>query len=272
MKKVLFLFCIFFIQMNVFSQSRFDMNIKKEFVIGTLSLGIGLSPFFINDEPEKIYTIQNSNNINIFDRQFIFPYNKYTDIMSDYGSLALLLLPALSAAPKIKYTNTIFTYGVMYSEAVLLTFGTQGLLKEATDRYRPYMYYNGPINKKKNDYDNSFPSGATAFAFLGATFTSITFSQEYPESKLKLPIIIGSYTLATGIGTMRILAGCHFLTDVIAGAAIGSLYGWLIPWLHQKKSNEKLTITPIIDGGGGDRYVIKILKNGMLLCITRFYA
>ncbi|GHU12114.1 hypothetical protein FACS1894151_11740 [Spirochaetia bacterium] len=62
-----------------------------------------------------------------------------------------------------------------------------------------------------------------------------TFMQEFPESKWKFPVIIGSYTLAAGVASMRILSGSHFLTDVFVGAAIGSLYGWVIPWLHLKK-------------------------------------
>ena len=68
-------------------------------------------------------------------------------------------------------------------------------------------------------------------AFLSAGFLSATFSAEYPDSPWKIPIIAGVYTLATGIATFRIASGSHFLTDVLTGAAIGSLYGWVIPLL-----------------------------------------
>jgi membrane-associated phospholipid phosphatase len=47
---------------------------------------------------------------------------------------------------------------------------------------------------------------------------------------------------------MRITSGSHFLTDVLAGAAIGSLYGWLIPWLHLRNNNERFTIVPLTNG------------------------
>jgi membrane-associated phospholipid phosphatase len=136
----------------------------------------------------------------------------------------------------------------MYAEALLFTFGTQYLLKSAIIRYRPYMYEDGIPDGKGNDYYNSFPSGATSLAFFGATFLSTTFSDEFPESKWKLSIITGSYTLAIGVASLRILSGCHFLTDVFMGAAIGSLYGWLIPWLHLRNDNEKISIVPTGNG------------------------
>jgi membrane-associated phospholipid phosphatase len=100
------------------------------------------------------------------------------------------------------------------------------------------MYTDGLPGGKEDDYYNSFPSGSTAYAFLGATFLSTTFSREYPESKWKLPVILGSYTLASGIASMRILSGSHFPSDVLIGAVIGSLYGWLIPVLHIKDNNK----------------------------------
>lgn len=104
------------------------------------------------------------------------------------------------------------------------------------------MYSYGIPDGKESDYYNSFPSGSTSYAFLGATFLSTTFSNEYPESKWKLPITIGSYTLATGIASMRIISGSHFLSDVLVGAAIGTFYGLAIPVLHENNNGNNLSI------------------------------
>jgi membrane-associated phospholipid phosphatase len=249
MKKLLLVFCFFYcVQTNIFSQSVYDIDLKKDLIIGTLSLGIGVSPFFINNDPDYVPCIPNKNGVNSFDKHFMFSYNKPLDLISDYSPYGLVLLPVISIIPNIKHANTLITYGIMYSESLLLTFGTTFSLKSAVIRYRPYMYAGGIPSGKEKDYYNSFPSGATAFAFLSATFFSTTFSQEFPESKWKLPVIIGSYTLAAGVGSMRVFAGSHFLTDVFTAAAIGSLYGWLIPWLHLKTNNEKYAI--ILPGNG----------------------
>jgi membrane-associated phospholipid phosphatase len=248
MKKLLFVFCVFYCaQMNTFSQSVYTSDLNKDIIIGALSVGVGISRFFINNEPESIPAL-NKNEINSFDRSVMFSYNKPLDIVSNYGVYMLLLLPAFSIMPDIKNVNTLLTYGIMYGEAFLLTFGTKDMLKNAIIRYRPYMYADGLPDGKENDYYNSFPSGSTAYAFLGAAFLTTTFSHEFPESEWKLPIIVGSYTLAAGIGVMRILSGSHFLTDVFVGAAIGSLYGYLIPWLHLKNDNKNIKIIPTVNG------------------------
>jgi membrane-associated phospholipid phosphatase len=91
-----------------------------------------------------------------------------------------------------------------------------------------------------NDYYNSFPSGSTALAFLSAGFLSAAFSAEYPDSKWRIPVTAGVYALAAAVAACRIVTGSHFLTDVFAGAAIGSLYGLVIPMLHKRQNGTAL--------------------------------
>ena len=50
------------------------------------------------------------------------------------------------------------------------------------------------------------------------------------------------YTCGKCRYTMRITSGSHFMTDVLVGAAIGSFYGWVIPFLHQRQNNNNLAI------------------------------
>jgi membrane-associated phospholipid phosphatase len=221
-----------------YAQSVYTYDIKKDIALGTLSLGIGLSPFFANNTPEQTPALLNKNDINGFDRSLMFPYNETVDIISNYGVYGLLVLPAVSVMWHRRDKNALLTYAIMYSEVFLLTFGTKELLKKLIIRFRPYMYETGLPGGKEYDYYNSFPSGSSAYAFLGAAFLSAAFLQEYPASKLKLPVIIGSYALASGIASMRIISGSHFLSDVLTGVAIGSFYGWIIPFLHKKQSNE----------------------------------
>jgi membrane-associated phospholipid phosphatase len=242
MKKLFIALCSFVMSLNAFSQSVFTFDLHKDALIGALSLGVFASPFLIENVPENVPANLDANNINAFDRSLIFPYHETLDKISDYGVYAFLALPIISLAGNIKDKNAWITYGVMYAEAFALTFGTKDLLKNAIIRYRPYMYNGGvPAGLMHsegmlNDYYNSFPSGSTALAFLSAGFLSATFSAEYPDSKWKIPVIAGVYTLALGAASARIISGSHFVTDVLAGAAIGSLYGWVIPLLHKKKN------------------------------------
>jgi undecaprenyl-diphosphatase len=62
----------------------------------------------------------------------------------------------------------------------------------------------------------SFPSGHTITAFSVA----ISLSVFYP------PLTIGLLFCAVSVALSRILLGMHFLSDVLAGAAIGSVLGY----------------------------------------------
>ena len=64
----------------------------------------------------------------------------------------------------------------------------------------------------------AFPSGHTAYAFAGATL----LGNRYP--KLRIPLYIG----AGLVGVTRIYLGRHYASDVIAGAAVGTLTGALV--------------------------------------------
>ena len=64
----------------------------------------------------------------------------------------------------------------------------------------------------------AFPSGHTAYAFAGATL----LGNRYP--KLRIPLYIG----AGLVGVTRIYLGRHYLSDVIAGAAVGTITGALV--------------------------------------------
>ena len=64
----------------------------------------------------------------------------------------------------------------------------------------------------------AFPSGHTAYAFAGATL----LAERYP--KLRIPLYIG----AGLVGVTRIYLGRHYASDVIAGAAVGTITGTLV--------------------------------------------
>ena len=64
----------------------------------------------------------------------------------------------------------------------------------------------------------AFPSGHTAYAFAGATL----LGNRYP--KLRIPLYIG----AGLVGVTRIYLGRHYASDVIAGAAVGTITGALV--------------------------------------------
>ncbi len=67
----------------------------------------------------------------------------------------------------------------------------------------------------------SFPSGHTITAFAVA----LSLSLFYPS------LMIGLLFCAVSVAASRILLGMHFLSDVLAGAAIGTSLAFAAAWL-----------------------------------------
>lgn len=99
---------------------------------------------------------------------------------------------------------------------------------------------------------NSFPSGHTATAFMGAEL----LHQEYKN--ISLWYSISGYLVATGTGIFRMLNNRHWLSDVVTGAGIGILSTKVAYWLYPEinkifnKNSEtskiKTSFIPYYDG------------------------
>lgn len=108
---------------------------------------------------------------------------------------------------------------------------------------------------------NSFPSGHTATAFVGAELLRVEYGQSYPW------VAVGGYVVAAGTALLRIHHDRHWLGDVLAGAGVGissvwlayflqpyvdKALCWMIPPLRSKTTS--LSIFPTSGLGVGIRY------------------
>ncbi|GHU26928.1 hypothetical protein FACS1894172_11310 [Spirochaetia bacterium] len=250
MKRYFLLMLCILCTYHLFSQSVYAWDFKKDLIIGSTALGLPIASFFIDvsSNSASMHDSFQKKNVNAFDRGLMFAYNKPVDISSDVMLYALMAAPLISLAGNSKDANAWATYGIMYAEAFLLVCGTFEVIKNSVLRYRPYCYFGSIPSGKESSYFESLPSGHTAIAFMSAGFLTSTFLTEYPDSHWKIPVSAIAYTLAAGVGAGRIFSGNHFMTDVLAGAAIGSLYGWLIPVLHIPAKNNNVTIQPVVNG------------------------
>lgn len=107
------------------------------------------------------------------------------------------------------------------------------------------------VERPDNTTFNSFPSGHTANAFMGAEL----LYQEYKDKSIWFGL--SGYAVATGTGLFRIYNNRHWLTDVVAGAGIGILSTkvayWLYPTINKiftnkNKSKSTTAYVPYYDG------------------------
>ena len=230
-----------------FGESPYSLDLTTDILAAGGSLGIFTLSRVIQPRVSGQGTL---DEINALDAAAMYPYAEGLDTLGTVGAYTALLIPAISVLYEIDFPDRFITYSVMYAEAFLLTFGSKDLIKALVSRYRPFSYLGTVPAGELDDVSNSFPSGHTAFGFLGATFLSSTFCTEYPDSPWKLPVILGSYTLAGSVAVSRVLSGNHFITDVLAGAALGSLWGWIVPRIHVHNRESDIDIAPVPTSGG----------------------
>ncbi len=169
--------------------------------------------------------------VNPFDRFLMHSYVKVADKSADFIAVATILTPAVLFACPIEEWLTI---GVMYAESLSWAFGLKEILKMSVGRVRPYMYFSGYPEEDvaEGDWNFSFPSGHTTYAFTVAAFSTYVFCKYFPDSAWRFAVGFGAYALASTTAFLRVYSGCHFATDVITGCAIGTLCGFLVPYLH----------------------------------------
>lgn len=221
----------------------FNLSPALDIPLATSALALcgttfALDKFTDFNKPELKNTPFEKSGINAFDRNFVNRYSKTLDTAGTVLSAALCVSPALLAfAPK----NQWLEVGTMYAETMLFAWGFKELGKLCVNRARPYMYFDGVPQKEieEGDWAASFFSGHTTLAFAAATYTSYVFGKLMPDSAFKIPMIAGTYTIAVAVAVTRIAGGCHFTTDVLVGAAVGSACGFLVPFVHSKIAPQK---------------------------------
>jgi undecaprenyl-diphosphatase len=173
---------------------------------------------------------------------------------SDVGVLAAVAWSAtdtvLAAAGAREDSG--LTYGVLYVESLGTTWLMANLFKLAVRRPRPRAYIElrkyGKVDPKTQEA-LSFYSLHTAFvATLGATASYLAFRRDGPGWE-PWAVLGGSITATGVVGVGRILAGAHFTSDVVAGAAAGTAVGLLVPHLHRVSTSS--SPSDVASGRGG---------------------
>jgi hypothetical protein len=145
---------------------------------------------------------------------------------------------------------------VIYAESASITWALTNLAKLAVRRPRPGAYRERdereeqglpPVDATDTNSALSFFSGHAAItAALSTTATYLAFSRS--ESPLRGYLTLaGGTVVTTTVSWMRVRAGAHFPTDVIAGAMAGIGVGALVPHLHRE---EKVKERPVWIGSG----------------------
>ncbi|MEN9909700.1 MAG: hypothetical protein RLZZ540_2849 [Bacteroidota bacterium] len=215
--------------LEIKTQEQLHFN-KKQLIIPAVFITygvIGLGSDFLKSVNTEIREEVNEN----IDKKFtVDDFTLYLPVASLYGLSAL----------GIKGKNNLRDKTIILATSSLIMGITVGTLKKTTKVERP----------DGSSFD-SFPSGHTAVAFMGAELM-------YQEYKDVSPWYgIAGYAVAAGTGAFRMYNNRHWLTDVVTGAGIGILSTkaayWLYPTVNEllsskKHKNRKSAFLPYYDG------------------------
>lgn len=189
--------------------------------ISALGIGYGLAALHSN-----ILTVLNLSTKNEIREDHPYFRTHIDDYLQFSPAAAVIGLNLAGVHGKHSFKDELIVYGI----SSIIMIGAVRSLKPLTHELRP-----------DGSTYNSFPSGHTATAFAAAEWLRMEYGHKSPW------IGVTGYAVATSIGVLRVYNNRHWVSDVLAGAAIGFLSTRIAyavyPWIksHIFHSKEKST-------------------------------
>jgi len=183
---------------------------------------------FADQSVKDFFQENRSASLDKFSRNFLEPFG---------GNYSLLVMSGFMAHGLLAKNSKSVSTALISLESFLLASVVVRIPKTLVGRDRPDVA-NDQFQFKGPFHGNSFPSGHTTAVFSVAS----VIATQYRDTKW-VPFV--AYSVASMVGLSRIYDNKHWLSDVVAGAAIGTLVGNLV---SNRKSESRLTLVPFRSG------------------------
>ena len=209
------------------------------------------------------------------DRDIVGNHSRGADLAGDWTRDASLVFPlslAFATAQEGERWHGFGRSSLVYAETILLSQGLTWLGKSALGRARPFTYLSADARPDNLSYDvakerafASMPSGHSSSAWAGAALGMTTHLLQRPQAGWIERAGVGFLggTLAGATAALRVEAGQHFPSDVIAGAGIGVLTGVAVPMLHRgDRQLQTNAVLQMVGGGLAGTFLGVMLARG----------
>jgi membrane-associated phospholipid phosphatase len=214
--------------------SAWDARTWEKGALGVVGL-VGISMAF--DRPVD-------HAVRKMDRSSLDPWGKRLDVAGGLGTVLVVGGAYVGGwafdQPKLRGFGADAAMSMLVAQLLVTIPG-----KFAAGRSRPFQDQ-GPFHFKPFHGGASFPSGHSTQAFSLATVLS-----EYGDSPW---VSVGAYAFASLVALSRIEQRAHHVSDVVAGAAIGTLTARMVTWRHQMLRQSsgtpiKMAFAPVFSEG-----------------------
>jgi membrane-associated phospholipid phosphatase len=171
-------------------------------------------------------------SVNGLDRFAVDLHSRAADLASDATVALAVAVPAvadglrLGLGPALAEDLTILTETIAVNAALVTG------VKYLVQRPLPVTYARRDGLPDQAQGYRSFYSGHTSTAV--AALTASAWTLHFRDGPAAWPWVVTGLVGAS-VGAERVLAGRHFPTDVLVGAAAGFAVGTAIPWLHVRR-------------------------------------
>jgi membrane-associated phospholipid phosphatase len=163
-------------------------------------------------------------------------FSQRAALASDITRDLTLLVPVAAHLDR-GFNRALAVRALVYGEALLANTAVNAVVKALVGRPRPYAYSDDPraraeVDRDPRDARLAFYSGHAATTFAAAVAGAYLYSQSRDAIPARTAVWGGTLFLAGATANLRVRAGRHFYSDVLAGALVGSGVGLLVPALH----------------------------------------
>lgn len=171
--------------------------------------------------------------------------SKWLDVPNAFGTVEIIIPASVSLfgvsllTKDQKFRDAAFTS----TQSLLYTYVTTNFAKFVFARGRPFQDEGSKDFDFFKTSDNSFPSGHTSNAFS----VFVPWVMYYPG-----PLTYSLMVIPVGTAVARIAKGKHWLSDVTAGAMIGTAWGYYLAKRHLRIRDKSsgVQLSPVVIGEG----------------------
>lgn len=177
----------------------------------------------IEKPSETELSLLHKNEIPSFDRWAWSPYSSELKDLSDYSAYLTIGVTAYFAYDDVFWFDNL----MVFSQIMITQSAVAKWTKTITNRYRPFVYDANVSSGKKQERNSqhSFYSMHSSTVFAASTFAYYYHSSLHGQDLTAATLL---YTPSVATAILRVVSGNHFVSDVVAGALVGSGISYLI--------------------------------------------
>jgi membrane-associated phospholipid phosphatase len=187
-----------------------------------------------------------ASSVNAFDRGAIGNHSDVADWISTATVVAAIGVPPLVDWFAVRRHRVWLDDAVVFAQTLGVNGAFVTLSKYTVQRPIPRAYTDPEVAASPSSY-RSFYSGHTAFAFAPLATAAVTANLRYGLTwqPWLVTVVVG-----TSVAVERVVAGYHFPSDVLVGAAAGLVVGTAVPLLHARAPGLRLSVLRPAAGTG----------------------